>query len=297
MPCLDELRHRADGLLDRDRLVDAVLVVEVDVVDAEPLQRGVARLAHVLRLAVDAEEAAVLAALVAELRGEHDLVAAAGDRAAHELLVGERAVHVGGVEEDDPELERPVDGGDGLVLVGGAVELGHPHAAEALGRYLEALAAECALLHGRSFLVADSTIGLTAIGTGEETAACPPGGSGISVGGMRRLLVLLLAAGLLGAGATRRRRQAAQEEPAAARVRLVHEPARLRPAQRAAGDPRHAARARAAAGPRERRRDGRRRRGPLGRARAAWPRRRPPRAARAPRRPTCRRPASTSPTG
>ena len=35
---LDQLGHRADGLLDRHRLVDAVLVVEVDVVDAEPLQ-------------------------------------------------------------------------------------------------------------------------------------------------------------------------------------------------------------------------------------------------------------------
>ena len=39
---LDELRHGADGLLDRDRRVDAVLVVEVDVVDAEALQGGVA---------------------------------------------------------------------------------------------------------------------------------------------------------------------------------------------------------------------------------------------------------------
>jgi hypothetical protein len=106
---LDELLHRADGLLDRDRLVDAVLVVEVDVVDAEALQRGLAGLAHVVRLAVDAEIAAVLAALVAELGGEHDLVAAAGDRAADELLVGERAVHVGGVEEGAPQLERPVD--------------------------------------------------------------------------------------------------------------------------------------------------------------------------------------------
>ena len=46
---LDELGHRADGLLDRHGLVDAVLVVEVDVVDAEPLQRGVAGGADVLR--------------------------------------------------------------------------------------------------------------------------------------------------------------------------------------------------------------------------------------------------------
>ena len=40
-----ELGHGADRLLDRHRRVDAVLVVEVDVVDAEPLQRRLARAA------------------------------------------------------------------------------------------------------------------------------------------------------------------------------------------------------------------------------------------------------------
>ena len=38
----DELRHRADGVLDRHRRVDAMLVVEVDHVDAEALEAQVA---------------------------------------------------------------------------------------------------------------------------------------------------------------------------------------------------------------------------------------------------------------
>jgi hypothetical protein len=42
---LDELRHRADRLLDRTVSVDAVLVVEVDVVDAEPRSEA----SHALR--------------------------------------------------------------------------------------------------------------------------------------------------------------------------------------------------------------------------------------------------------
>ena len=74
---LDELGHRADGLLDRDGLVDAVLVVEIDVVDAEPLEARVAGLPDVVGVAANAEALAVLAADVAELRREHDLVAAA----------------------------------------------------------------------------------------------------------------------------------------------------------------------------------------------------------------------------
>ena len=131
----DELGHRADGLRHVDLRVDAVLVVEVDDVDAEPLQRGVAGGADVLRPAVHAA-APVGGALDAELRREHDLVAATGDRPPDELLVGEGAVHVGGVEQRHAEVERAVHDGDRLGLVaavGGAVEVRHPHAAQALG--------------------------------------------------------------------------------------------------------------------------------------------------------------------
>ena len=51
--------------------IDAMLVIQIDRVDAEPLQRRVAGAPHVLGLAVDAEKRAVFAADVAELRREH----------------------------------------------------------------------------------------------------------------------------------------------------------------------------------------------------------------------------------
>jgi len=69
-----------------------VLVVEVDVVDTEALERCVAGGPDVLGRAVDADAAAVGVALVAELGGELDLVPPAGDGLADELLVGEGAV-------------------------------------------------------------------------------------------------------------------------------------------------------------------------------------------------------------
>ena len=50
----------------------------------------------------------------AELGREEDLVAAAGDRPPDQLLVGVGAVHVGGVEERDAELEGAVDRADRL---------------------------------------------------------------------------------------------------------------------------------------------------------------------------------------
>ncbi len=83
-----------------------------------------------------------------ELGGDHVLVAVALDRAADQLLVGHRAVELRGVQEVDPQLERPLDRGHRLALVGRAVEGRHAHAAEPEGRDLER--SELALLHGFS---------------------------------------------------------------------------------------------------------------------------------------------------
>ena len=107
-----------------------MLVVEVDRLDAETLQRSLAGGFDVLRLAVDPDPAAVVGTLVAELRRQHDLVALAGDGLADELLVATGAVHVCGVEEVGAELDCAMDRRDRLSLVGRSVELRHPHAAE-----------------------------------------------------------------------------------------------------------------------------------------------------------------------
>src|SRR5450759_609056 len=144
---LHELGHRTHGLLDRDLLVHTVLVVQVDVLHAEALERGVAGRVHVLRPAVDAHPAAVLAAHVPELRRQHDLVAPPRDGAPDEALVGERTVDVRGVDQGHAQLEGAMDGRHRLVLVDGAVELRHAHAAETHGRHLQPPAAESARLH------------------------------------------------------------------------------------------------------------------------------------------------------
>jgi hypothetical protein len=126
-----------------------VLVVEVDRVDAEPLERAFDGGAHVLGAAVDAAlEWIVRVADEAEFRRDDELLALALDRLSDELLVGVRAVHVGGVEEVHPELERAMDRGDGFSLVALiAVKFGHSHAAEAHGGCLESLCAEFPMLH------------------------------------------------------------------------------------------------------------------------------------------------------
>ena len=113
--------------------VDAVLVVQVDVVGAEPLQRAFDGGADVRRAAVEVPAPPPAWEIEPELRGEHDLVAAALDGPADELLVGVRAVDLGGVDEGDAEVEGAVDGADrlGVVAAGAGVGGGHAHRAEA----------------------------------------------------------------------------------------------------------------------------------------------------------------------
>jgi len=52
----DQLTHRADGFLDGHLRIHAVLVVEVNDLDGEALQAGVAALADVFGPAIDAEK-------------------------------------------------------------------------------------------------------------------------------------------------------------------------------------------------------------------------------------------------
>src|SRR5690606_40751175 len=107
---------------------DAVLVVQVDVVYAEALQRGFARLTYVLGITPDAQESTGLVAHVAELGGEHHAVPPVPNGAPHEPLVLEGAIHVGRVQKVDSKFQRPMDRSNGFLLTATGVEVAHPHA-------------------------------------------------------------------------------------------------------------------------------------------------------------------------
>ena len=130
---LDELLDRARDVLDRDVGVDAVLVEQVDRVGAQPPQRPVDGGADVLGSAVHAAGLrAVLVEVEAELGGDDDLVAHRLERLADELLVVERAVDLGGVEERDAAVDGRAHEVDHLRARRPRPEgLAHAHAAEA----------------------------------------------------------------------------------------------------------------------------------------------------------------------
>src|SRR5205085_9451956 len=83
------------------------------------------------------------------------MVPPAPARAADEFVVRGRPVQVGGVQKVDAEVERPSDGRDGLRVVALAVELRHPHAAEADGRNFQPALSELPRLHLNPLLFTD----------------------------------------------------------------------------------------------------------------------------------------------
>ena len=89
-----------------------MLIVEVDDLDAEPLEARLACGADIGRIALNAQELAIRSAHVAELRREEHLIAAVADRSPDQLLVLADAVHVGGVEEIHAAVDRMMDGRD-----------------------------------------------------------------------------------------------------------------------------------------------------------------------------------------
>ena len=142
---LDQFGHGADRVLDRHGLVDAVLEVEIDEVQTEPLQRGVAGAADVIGMAVDAPRA-VGQHLLAELGRDHQLVADALDRLAEDAFVGVGTIGVGRIEKGDAEIGGRPDDGDGVGFGNLAVNAAQPHAAVADCGYRQL--SEFALFHG-----------------------------------------------------------------------------------------------------------------------------------------------------
>ncbi len=78
----DQLGQGACGVLDRGLRIDPMLVVQVDVVGAEPLQRALDRGANVRRAAVEHPGTSIEVRDDAEFRRQHYFVAAARDRSA-----------------------------------------------------------------------------------------------------------------------------------------------------------------------------------------------------------------------
>src|SRR5262249_19969338 len=123
-----------------------MLVEEIDAIGPEPPERRVGDLPDALRPAVQAGFRIPI--LETELGCNHDLVPEGSQRLAHQLLVGEGTVGLGGVEERDAALERLPDERDRLLLLERrAVAGAQAHASQTKGRDLQVATTQLALFH------------------------------------------------------------------------------------------------------------------------------------------------------
>ena len=150
------LHHVGDGadrLLDRHRWIEPCGTINIDCLDAEPLQRVGEKTLHRGGAAINADKAHRGIAQRAELDADLQTVPiAARERFADQHLIVAHAVEIAGVEQGDTGIECGVDGGDALVAIGGPVEIRHAHAAEADGRDGWTCRAEFALFHDGSLV-------------------------------------------------------------------------------------------------------------------------------------------------
>ena len=120
VPGLHEIGDRANRLFDRDGGIQAAGPIDVDVIDAQPRERVPEKVLHRGGPRVHADPASVRAAQGAELHREQRLIATILKRPADQQLVMSCTVVVAGVEQRDALVERGMNRGDALALVGRA---------------------------------------------------------------------------------------------------------------------------------------------------------------------------------
>ena len=148
---VDELSDRAGHVFDRHHRIDPVLVVEVDAVCSQTLQRPLNHLLDVLR---STQRRTRTLDIEPELAGDGDIVTERRECLSDKLFAGIRAVHLGGVEERDPSFIRRANGSDALVSVRGRSVIGaDAHAPSA--QFRDVQRSESSALHVVVAAVAD----------------------------------------------------------------------------------------------------------------------------------------------
>ena len=140
----DEVGERTQRLFEVDLGPRSVDLVQIDVVGAESPE-AVLDLFHDpvagVPLIVDA-----LAHASVDLRRQHDLVPAPGDRLGDDLFRFTARIDIGRIDEIDPAVQRRLDDPDRIVVVRVAPRPEH-HRAEAVGADLDPGVAELPVLH------------------------------------------------------------------------------------------------------------------------------------------------------
>ena len=125
---LDQLGHRSDRIFDRHVRVDAVLVVEIDDIDAQAPKARLTGDRNIFGTPIGSLAAA--AADIAEFCRQNHLGAPTLDGLADEFLIMAVAVGVRRIEQRDAAIQRLANDGNAGFVIAGAIGAGKRHAAE-----------------------------------------------------------------------------------------------------------------------------------------------------------------------
>src|SRR3954469_17921867 len=114
----NQLSHRADCFLNWSFGIDAMLIIKIDAINAEPAKTRVTGLLDVVRFAIDpAKSRRPRVAYNPEFGCDHHAVAFTANAPPEQLLVRVGSVDVGSIEEINPEVDRAIDRGKRLCIV------------------------------------------------------------------------------------------------------------------------------------------------------------------------------------
>src|SRR5579862_3065806 len=132
-----------------------MLIVQIDGIEFEPLERALHGLLDVLGPAIQTcrPRTIILATQIEpELGGDHHLSTEGSESLTHKFLVDVGAIDFGRVKESDTALHGGMKKiGHLLLIFGRAVAEAHSHAAKPEGRNLQIAFSKFALLHCSSF--------------------------------------------------------------------------------------------------------------------------------------------------
>lgn len=131
----DEILHGTGDFFNGDIGVDAVLIEEIDGIDAETTQGSIGNPVDVLGAAVEPDmTAGIWIDRKAEFGGDDNLTAERGEGFTHKVFIRVGPVDFGGIKEGDTLSDCGTDKADhGRTVFGWSIAKAHAHAAEPEG--------------------------------------------------------------------------------------------------------------------------------------------------------------------
>ena len=167
-----QIGHGSHGLLHGNVRIQAVQVIEIDDIDTQPLQAFFAGCGNIFGSPADAHRT-VLVSHETKFGGDQHILATVFQHPGNQGFIVSVAIHIGGVEKIDPQIQGLFHRGQRFFLICRTIGMGHAPAAQADGRHLKMIVSQTACVHRVSPLSWLRPVGIVRIASGLSSHAQP----------------------------------------------------------------------------------------------------------------------------